>query len=176
MNWEAIGAVGEVVGAVGVVVTLVYLASQIRAQNRESRLAAVADLTTQWNGFLASFVEYPYFAEVWAKGIRDFSSLSASETVQFSSHCGRFMRLVSCFRDQHEQGRLDDRTWEGLRRTLDDVSRYPGFKAWWPTRSDWYSNDFTVFVEPYIGTTDSPRMYGEIEDHPPVASPPIAAA
>ena len=176
MNWEAIGAIGEVVGAVGVVVTLVYLASQIRAQNRESRLAAVADLTTQWNGFLASFVEYPYFAEVWAKGIRDFSSLSASETVQFSSHCGRFMRLVSCFRDQHEQSRLDDRAWEGLRRTLDDVSRYPGFKAWWPTRSDWYSNDFTAFVEPYIATTDLPRMYGETEGCLPGASPPNVAA
>ena len=31
MNWEAIGAIGEVVGAAAVVVTLGYLAVQIRA-------------------------------------------------------------------------------------------------------------------------------------------------
>ncbi|MBM89205.1 MAG: hypothetical protein CMQ41_12590 [Gammaproteobacteria bacterium] len=30
MNWEAIGAVGEIVGALAVVITLVYLASQVR--------------------------------------------------------------------------------------------------------------------------------------------------
>jgi hypothetical protein len=30
MNWEAIGAIGETVGAAGVVLTLVYLANQTR--------------------------------------------------------------------------------------------------------------------------------------------------
>jgi hypothetical protein len=30
MNWEAIGAIGEIVGAVAVVMTLGYLAMQIR--------------------------------------------------------------------------------------------------------------------------------------------------
>ncbi len=38
MNWEAIGAVGEVLGALGVVVTLGYLAVQIR-QNTNSMAA-----------------------------------------------------------------------------------------------------------------------------------------
>lgn len=33
MNWDAIGAVGEIVGALAVVISLVYLASQIRIQN-----------------------------------------------------------------------------------------------------------------------------------------------
>ena len=30
MNWEAIGAIGEIVGVAGVIVTLIYLAAQIR--------------------------------------------------------------------------------------------------------------------------------------------------
>ena len=30
MNWDAIGAVGEVGGAIGVIITLVYLAGQLR--------------------------------------------------------------------------------------------------------------------------------------------------
>ena len=30
MDWEAIGAIGEVLGAAGVLATLVYLATQIR--------------------------------------------------------------------------------------------------------------------------------------------------
>lgn len=34
MNWEAIGAVGEVVGAVAVIATILYLAAQVRMSNR----------------------------------------------------------------------------------------------------------------------------------------------
>ena len=40
MNWDAIGAVGETLGAVAVFVSLIYLASQIRAQNKEARIAS----------------------------------------------------------------------------------------------------------------------------------------
>ena len=35
MNWEAIGAVGEVLGAIGVIVTLGYLAVRIRQNTRQ---------------------------------------------------------------------------------------------------------------------------------------------
>ena len=34
MNWEAIGAVGEVLGAVAVVLTLIYLSLQIRQNTK----------------------------------------------------------------------------------------------------------------------------------------------
>ena len=30
MNWDAIGAIGEIAGAIAVILTLVYLASQVR--------------------------------------------------------------------------------------------------------------------------------------------------
>ena len=45
MNWEAIGAIGEVLGALGVVLTLAYLAVQIRQNTRsmeEGRRLALA--------------------------------------------------------------------------------------------------------------------------------------
>jgi hypothetical protein len=36
MNWEAIGAIGEILGAVAVVATLGYLATQIKQSRRET--------------------------------------------------------------------------------------------------------------------------------------------
>ena len=35
MNWHAIGAVGQMIGALAVVVTLAYLALQVRASTKE---------------------------------------------------------------------------------------------------------------------------------------------
>ena len=40
MNWDAIGAIGEILGAIGVIVTLGYLAVQIRQNTRSSRVSA----------------------------------------------------------------------------------------------------------------------------------------
>ena len=45
MNWEAIGAVGEVVGAIAVVSTLIYLAVQIRHNNRSLAEATSASIS-----------------------------------------------------------------------------------------------------------------------------------
>ena len=36
MNWEMVGAVGEVLGAAAVVGTLFYLANQVRQASREA--------------------------------------------------------------------------------------------------------------------------------------------
>lgn len=41
MNWEAIGAIGEVLGAVGVLITLVYLSIQVRNNTAETHNATL---------------------------------------------------------------------------------------------------------------------------------------
>ena len=44
MNWEAVGAISEVVGAIGVIATLAYLAVQIRQNS--AHLAESAKLAS----------------------------------------------------------------------------------------------------------------------------------
>jgi hypothetical protein len=51
MNWEAIGAIGEIVGAIAVIITLIYLAYQVRYaklatldQNRLTRSTAIREI------------------------------------------------------------------------------------------------------------------------------------
>lgn len=40
MNWDALGAVGEMIGAVAVVVTLLYVARQIHQVNAQTQASA----------------------------------------------------------------------------------------------------------------------------------------
>jgi heme/copper-type cytochrome/quinol oxidase subunit 1 len=49
MNWEMLSAIGQVVAAVGVIISLIYLAAQIREQNKERRRAGINILTAQWS-------------------------------------------------------------------------------------------------------------------------------
>ena len=56
MNWEAIGAVGEILGALAVAVTLIYLARQTRENSRAVKASSAREVTlaeSQWHGELA---------------------------------------------------------------------------------------------------------------------------
>ena len=44
MNWQAIGAVGEILGAIAVLITLGYLAAQIRQNTRAMKTSALSSL------------------------------------------------------------------------------------------------------------------------------------
>jgi len=54
MNWDALGAIGEVAGALVVVVTLIYLSRQVRNSLRESRLSAVHELSATYTAWIQS--------------------------------------------------------------------------------------------------------------------------
>jgi hypothetical protein len=52
LHWDAIGAVGEVIGAAGVIISLLYLAVQIRGDVRAKRAATVHDQSAAFRDLL----------------------------------------------------------------------------------------------------------------------------
>ena len=68
MNWEAAGAIGEIVGAAAVVLTLAYLALQIRQSNKAARIAARLETTRQYADFLDGLFTDPNLARVFREG------------------------------------------------------------------------------------------------------------
>jgi hypothetical protein len=69
MNWEAIGAVGEVVGAIGVIVTLVYLARQVRIGNRLARAEAYRSPNSDLNALNGAFSTDPVFRKAFRRAL-----------------------------------------------------------------------------------------------------------
>ena len=78
MNWEMISAVGRMLGAIGVIISIIYLAAKIRNQNKESRRAAMNVLTTHWSDLNRSLVENPELATLWIRALRSFDELDGA--------------------------------------------------------------------------------------------------
>ena len=90
MNWEAIGAGSEVVGAFGVIVSLIYLAFQIRQntkqleQNERSSMAtAVTVSVTNYRENRRFIYTSSEVTEINLKGMADPKSLSDAERYRF---------------------------------------------------------------------------------------------
>src|ERR1043166_921114 len=93
MNWEMISAVGQMLGAVGVIISIVYLAAQIRNQNKESQRQAMTVLTTHWSDLNRTLVENPEMAVLWLRALRSFDDLDAKSKLRFGSISGAFCGL-----------------------------------------------------------------------------------
>ena len=76
MNWDAAGAIGEIVGAAGVIATLGYLAIQIRTTNRWQKRQGFRDALKA----LADSIErIGDNSTIYNKGRRDFLALNDDE-------------------------------------------------------------------------------------------------
>jgi hypothetical protein len=95
MNWEAIGAVGEVAGAIGVIFTLGYLALQIRHSNKlatwETHHASVASHADAMSGVLNN----PDVAKIYRTGLMSPDELDEIEKIRFNQLLTQLSRRSS---------------------------------------------------------------------------------
>lgn len=150
MNWEAIGAVAELGAAIAVLISLLYLAIQIKYQSKESKLSAASDLSAGFNDFLGEMASNGSLAEIFVKGLKDLDSLDEVERLRYFSHMARMFRILEGLQKHNSEGRLEDASWAGVRNILIDFSAQKGFSDWWILRRHWYSKQFQDYVNPLL--------------------------
>ena len=165
MNWEAIGAVGEIVGGIGVIISLLYLATQIRGDARAKQAASIHEQSQAYHGFLRTLATNTDVSDLYFRGIHDFSCLKGSELPRFSALLGYLFRIFEDNYLQWTEGHLDRRVWNGFEATMDDIISLPGVQAWWVTRSHWFSAEFQAVICKKISGARVPTMYGEHTTH-----------
>ena len=94
MNWDAIGAVGEMIGASAVVISVIYLALQIRKQTHESRLAATRELNNHYLQAQAVLTEDGEIASIYLRAVQDYESLPDVDRLRISLHFHRNFRIM----------------------------------------------------------------------------------
>jgi len=158
VNWEAIGAVGEIIGAAAVVVSVIYLALQIRAQNVESRLAATRDLASKRAEPLKLLVGDDAAIEVWLKAIRDYESLQGHDRMKASLMFNLIMRTSEQDFLHEGTGHADDPYLESVDRVLSQNVSAPGLQEWWRTTGDLFNQSFQDHVNALIAVQKENRL------------------
>ena len=146
MNWDAIAAIGEIVGASAVVISLVYLASQIRSQNRESRAASVHQVIDGYRSSIAALLE-PEMAELWVLAISDYGSLTESQRLRFVVYLTGALRSFEDAYFQWREGRLEAEIWHGLITPLIDLKSTSAFERFWEIRRHHFRPDFADYLD-----------------------------
>ncbi|MEH6588586.1 MAG: hypothetical protein V7720_18700, partial [Halioglobus sp.] len=111
MNWEAIGAIGEVVGGIGVIVTLLYLALQVRASTVASKVESKLAATRMYSDFLKTLIDSPEINDLFVRGREDFDSLNSEEFYRFSNLAFQSFAIFSAGYFQFSHRTLSKSDW-----------------------------------------------------------------
>ena len=152
LSWDAIGALGEVVAAVAVVISLAYLAIQIRTQNAESRAAAIHEISAGWRAASEQFTDGE-LAAIFIKANLDFDSLTDTEALQLVAGVHGIFRVYEEAFHQNQANRLDHNIWAGMNRQYSSYLAAPAFQRYWEMRGYQYSDDFQEYVDKLEPTT-----------------------
>ena len=158
MNWDAIGAIAELLGAVGVIASLVYLATQIRhsreqmEQNtRTTRASAYQEFTGQLHSTMMSAGENPQWEQAVMKGWADFSRLSKEDAFRFTLYMTGVANAFDNAHYQHRLGMLDEDRWQKHYADVRTIFQFPGVAQWWRATPVNVSPKFGALVDEILG-------------------------
>ena len=151
MNWDAIGAIGEILGATAVVISLVYVAVQIRQNTNETRMqrtqsliAANADVNSQVAGDKE-------LADVFQAAVVDFDALSGSEKIRFGGLVFSTFNRYSFAYYQYLRGDLEEVFWKVIEQEMAVFLTLPGARTWWERDKSRFIPEFVAHLDKLVG-------------------------
>ena len=153
MNWDAIGAIGEISGALVVVVTLIYVAWQVRQHTTQLRIEshrATAELQIQVNRIFYN----PVIAKDIHSALRDWDR-SSPEARQLASQW--LLDTVTHFQTLHFMflsQTVDSGFYQAEENTLVHLTlATDGGQKWWASARPFFSTTLVERIDARISST-----------------------
>ena len=151
LDITTLAAWGEFIGGIAVVVSLIYLASQIRQNSRLLRSSTSAVTMESTNAVSRLMAEHPDTARIYWAGIADRSSLSESDRQRFDPMVSMSVGAFDQEYDFLQDGMMSERVWRRRKRSMTWLMQQNGMQQWW---SDWgralYEPEFCNLIDGLI--------------------------
>jgi len=115
MNWDAIGALGEVLGAIAVLATLYYLARQIRQSTVATRISNYHDAQQQlWSAAESIATDAVLSGEISRSIEQGWHKVDAENRARMEFIFGSFFFGMENMLALYERGQIDSEQWENV--------------------------------------------------------------
>jgi hypothetical protein len=150
MDITTLAAWGEFLGGIAVVVSLIYLAGQIRQNSKLLRASTASATGATVADFSSLIVQDSEVARIFREGMADRSSLTEDDMQRFDS---LLSMMFGAYNQEYEfvsDGVMGLSVWENRMRSLRRMLPLPGYRQWWKEWGDFYSDDFRELVDGLI--------------------------
>ena len=147
MNWEAAGAIGEIVGAFAVVLTLFYLARQLRQSNLNTEASVESQMGSWWSHANREMILSSDMIEVIEKGLNDTQALSDPDRRRFSWWLASLFYMFDNLHKQYQKGVLPKNSWVMNEMSISGLMKSRSVSLWWESGFFQATPDFKQRVE-----------------------------
>ena len=120
MNWDAIGAIGDIIGAIAVVVSLIYVAIQVRDNSNQTKASMATTTTDAFNRMQEVLISNPDVIELFTK-MKTRNDLSATEDMLLEAVANRYLAHWWSIQSAYDRNVIDEEFFETF---TEDVTRY----------------------------------------------------
>ena len=171
MTIQDLGSIGEFVGGLAVVVTLVYLAIQVRHNTAALRTASRQEIVSGFRAHNRLFFE-PSAGRVYAEGLRAHPDMPFEDRHLFMSlvfdHALFFQGAFALY----ESGQLEEETYQAYLTWFTCQLATPGGAAWWAEGRAFYPARMVEALDARLSRGDLPDIREmeifRLDEYPPV--------
>ena len=141
MNWDAIGALGEIIGALAVVITLIYLSAQIRQASESAKSSNVANFRLSNFAFVAELIRDKDLLDLYTRA-QSGAEITREEKIRFDLVMLLLFRATESIHLENEKGGVDEELWESTNAHFGWVLSQPGARASWDRQKRLFTRSF----------------------------------
>jgi len=170
MDWNAVGAIANLVGASGVMVSLIYLGIQIRQNTRTEQARAFNEIFSNFTA--QNLVMFgPTNIDVVISGIQDFKTLNGRDKLRFDHLMMGYFNALEATIFSKTAFLLGDDTLENWAYSLRTrFLPYPGVRDWWSEAKPIFAPETRAWIDKQISATDKESDYLGIKRAPALPS------
>ena len=145
MNWDALSAIGELLGATGVIVTLIYLSIQVRQNTRAIRGSTLNVLTGHHVDELRWSSE---IGPAFRKAIHNPDTMSPDEMWQLQEWLTAAFVIRQNEFVQFQEGLLSAEDWKGREGVIRLTLGFDLARRWWRSvPKETFNSEFVARVD-----------------------------
>jgi hypothetical protein len=147
MTLEQLASIGEIVSGIAVIISLVYLAIQIKTNTEAERSATYQSIVSDFGALNNTMASTPELSHLFVEAMENYLELTPDQKARISQLFFQCFRYFENMFYQHRKGYLDEEVWVGWKRLMLTYYSRPGFQTWWGHRREVFSEPFAAFLE-----------------------------
>ena len=159
MNWDGIVAVSQLVAALGVIVSLIFLAVQLRQNTKAVKASSIQNLIQSMSSTAEAHVESKYLVPILLKANAGWDTLTEEEQARLHFWFVMAFRRFEGVYFQRQLGLVDSSVTDGFERSHISILSSKSGHAWWAEAKEIFNSGFVTYVDEQLRQGSSRTLH-----------------
>ncbi|CAD5967443.1 MULTISPECIES: hypothetical protein [Planktothrix] len=142
----SIGDVTDIIQTIVIVVSLIYVAIQVRESTRATKGATYQSIITAFAEIESRISQDAEVAKIYRLGQASSDKFNETQLARFNELMSSFFNLYENLYYQYNNKLLEEELWAGWGQNIRDHLAQPGVAAWWKSKSYLYAKSFREYI------------------------------